>query len=320
MRRRLLTSVRNTAAAKFSSISNVKELTTCFARISAKRSSRKHSHSPGRERNVTFTSNTNTNLPKTRRGTAHTSRTRKTTATSVASVGGNRTTDMTSAPSKADYTEAEITQERILEGKIHQFCGFVFFFLALGGFVTSMVVSTLGKIDNKVDRMIKYRTVVDSPIHELYDKFKWNLEPFPPMTKRFYLFHCTNRDQVLDGKAPVLEEKGPFVFQQDMIRVGMSFSYDKREVTYTRMLKHTFKEDAEWLWRLDEEVTMPSIPYVRAMYEAQGHGMTGEEVRSGEERSGELRGRVGFTGSRCPRPMVPDATYLLPTQPLSLTS
>ncbi|GMH69671.1 hypothetical protein TrST_g3783 [Triparma strigata] len=242
----------------------------------SKRMSRGGSNSPTRDRNVTFTSNTSIDLPKTHRGTGYPRKAASSTA-SNATVGTVRKTELSSAPSVNDYTESEITKERIWEGKAHQFCGFFLLFFAAVSFCVSMFASTMGKIDEKVESMIRYRTTTFFEDDRLFDAFQWNQDPYLQTTNNFYFFDCTNKDEVLNGGTPVLEEKGPYVFQQTMARLGITFSADLSELTYTRAYKQEFVDDEEWLWKLDDQITMPSVAYVSAMNSAEGYGFSGED-------------------------------------------
>jgi hypothetical protein len=72
-----------------------------------------------------------------------------------------RQTDMTSAPSVKDYTESEITDERINEGQCHIYFGYFLMFAACAIFSVSMWAYGDESIEAKVERMVKYRTLVE---------------------------------------------------------------------------------------------------------------------------------------------------------------
>ena len=217
-------------------------------------------------------------LPKTRRGTHGSHHTRTKTATSTATTA-SRQTDMTSAPSVKDYTESEITQERVSEGVCHIYFGYFLMVSAFVIFVTSMWAFGAESINAKVERMVRYRTLVEGYDSMNFETFKYNLQPNAKVRNKFYLFNLLNKDQWLSGdsSAPNLKEEGPYIYEETLLRAHIDFSEDKETVSYRRLVKQEFIQDEMWLNREDDEIMMVDPVYVKTMYNTESHGLRGEE-------------------------------------------
>ena len=187
---------------------------------------------------------------------------------------------MTSAPSVKDYTESEITDERITEGQCHIYFGYVLMLFACIVFSTSMWAYGDESIEAKVQRMVKYRTLVESYESRNFESFRYNLQPNAKVLNKFYLFHIMNGEDFLDGKvsSPSFVEKGPYVYKEFMLRAHIEFSADKNQISYRTMVKQEYIPDEMWDVKETDEIAMVDPTYVKAMWNTpEKMGLRGEE-------------------------------------------
>ena len=45
------------------------------------------------------------------------------------------------------------------------------------------------------------------------------MTPPVPLYTKFYLFECVNADEVKTGAKPKLEERGPYVYREDRLKI-----------------------------------------------------------------------------------------------------
>ena len=93
------------------------------------------------------------------------------------------------------------------------------------------------------------------------------------------MFNVLNKDEIMlgGGVKPILEEKGPYVFREKLIRSKVTFSDDGNLVSYTNMKQQKFVLDEDYLVFEDDDITLPSISYTKAVFMASDYGLTGDE-------------------------------------------
>jgi len=132
----------------------------------------------------------------------------------------------------------------------------------------------------------------------------------PPVTPHLtgYGFHVTNPEEVLQGKKPVVEERGPFVYKavtikdsvdQDTKEENLKFNDDEETLTY-RPRRFYFLDREQSNGDPDTTfLTVPNIPMLTGLHKVKNDEKWKKEV--GEELMrnlgrGELFVNVSFTG------------------------
>lgn len=56
--------------------------------------------------------------------------------------------------------------------------------------------------------------------------------PPVPIFMQFYLFNLTNKEEVLEGAKPVLQQVGPYTYAEKQLKYDLKFDDEKGTVTY----------------------------------------------------------------------------------------
>ena len=77
------------------------------------------------------------------------------------------------------------------------------------------------------------------------------------------MFHVKNADEVVKNSSvkPHLEERGPYVFDQWIEKVNISFEDDDNVVTYDNKKTYIFNANASNNLNLYEPVTLINLPF-----------------------------------------------------------
>ncbi|ODM95334.1 Lysosome membrane protein 2 [Orchesella cincta] len=84
---------------------------------------------------------------------------------------------------------------------------------------------------------------------------------------KVYFFNVTNPTEVIAGQKPVLQEVGPYVYQEDSSRVMSSFDAEIGAVSYRDVEAFYFRPDLSDELREDDVVTIINMPYVGLVQE-----------------------------------------------------
>lgn len=105
------------------------------------------------------------------------------------------------------------------------------------------------------------RTIVSSKLQLSPDSEisqSWIDPPVKPLL-RVYYFNVTNPAGYLSGEVPVLEEVGPYTYQQRWTREGVVWSEDGRTIR-SRMKKTYFLRPDLTKGSLEDELVLPNVP------------------------------------------------------------
>lgn len=112
-----------------------------------------------------------------------------------------------------------------------------------------------------IESIVKDKLVL-SPDSYTYDM--WKEIPIP-IYMTFYLFNITNHEQVLrNGAKPALQEVGPYVFSQKMIKENITF-HENGTVSYEQKKVYHFEENKSKA-KLSDTITHINIALVSAGY------------------------------------------------------
>ncbi|KAK3870639.1 hypothetical protein Pcinc_024147 [Petrolisthes cinctipes] len=78
------------------------------------------------------------------------------------------------------------------------------------------------------------------PGSQTLENFK---SPPVPIFMQFYLFNITNSNEVLQGATPVVQQIGPYTFEEKQLKYNLTFSDDGGLVTYVQNKSFYFRED-----------------------------------------------------------------------------
>ncbi len=141
----------------------------------------------------------------------------------------------------------------------------------LGLFLTGLVLVTLGgvtDIQGRAFRHAKIReaVVVDAPSHPEFKAWATGSQQKTPMFYTYHLYNITNPAQFLAGSPPVVDEVGPFSFEQRSRKVNVTFSDQGRLVSYITLTQHDYVGDPAVLEQ--QYVYSFNLPYSVAVYTA----------------------------------------------------
>ncbi|XP_018007647.1 sensory neuron membrane protein 2 [Hyalella azteca] len=98
----------------------------------------------------------------------------------------------------------------------------------------------------------------------------------PPVSifMSFYLFNVTNaRDVQYYNETPILQEIGPYVYEEFREKFSMEFDDSGNAISYKQKKYYTFREDLSGKWKESDEVTTLNV--VMVMMAALGYHKTG---------------------------------------------
>lgn len=84
--------------------------------------------------------------------------------------------------------------------------------------------------------------------------------PPVPIFMQFYLFNLTNKEEVLEGAKPVLQQVGPYTYAEKQLKYDLKFDDEKGTVTYLQNKTFIFREDlSEGLLESDQITTINAV-------------------------------------------------------------
>ena len=129
---------------------------------------------------------------------------------------------------------------------IRKTCGFVLLALGILVIVVGVVIEVVP------DQMIK-KNLALVPGSELYQA--WTEPAKLPTTIQFSFFDLQNNfftrannestdTPIEEGGMPVVEERGPYVYREKIIRSNFTFNEDKTQISFTERTEYEFDEEA----------------------------------------------------------------------------
>ncbi|XP_034950705.1 sensory neuron membrane protein 2-like [Chelonus insularis] len=101
---------------------------------------------------------------------------------------------------------------------------------------------------------------------ELVDgKFGYKIWKRNELFFKLYLFHVTNPDEVMQGATPILEERGPFVYDLIIDKRILNIDEEKDEIAFTLVKTYYFNKKASGSNSPDDKVVLLNSPYVGIM-------------------------------------------------------
>lgn len=79
--------------------------------------------------------------------------------------------------------------------------------------------------------------------------------PPVPIFMQFWLFNVTNSPQVLEGAMPVLQQVGPYTYEEKQIKFNLSFNHEEGTVTYIQNKSFYYRQDLSPGVSLSDKVT-----------------------------------------------------------------
>lgn len=96
------------------------------------------------------------------------------------------------------------------------------------------------------------RKLVLAPGSSTLDNFK---EPPVPIFMQFWLFNVTNAPAVLEGATPVLQQVGPYTYEEKQVKHNLTFNDEEGTVTYVQNKTFFFRPDLTPGLALSDKVT-----------------------------------------------------------------
>lgn len=79
--------------------------------------------------------------------------------------------------------------------------------------------------------------------------------PPVPIFMQFWFFNLTNSQEVLEGQVPVLQQVGPYTFQEKQLKYNLTFNDPEGSVTYLQNKTFFFREDLSEGHTLGDSIT-----------------------------------------------------------------
>jgi scavenger receptor class B protein 1 len=98
----------------------------------------------------------------------------------------------------------------------------------------------------------------------------WVDPPVKPLLKIYY-FNMTNPQAYLSGSTPVVEEVGPFTYQEKWGREQVEWSEDSNQVSF-RMRKTYFYRPDLSSGSLEDKITLPNVPMFAMLNKMRNNG------------------------------------------------
>jgi len=137
-----------------------------------------------------------------------------------------------------------------------------------------------------VKSMVKSKLDLTDPESDGYEYF---VEPPVPVMVRFTFFEVENPVEVIDsGAKPKLAERGPYVYQEDMLKKDIQWTNDLDQfIEFGQYKTYTFKpEESCNNCTEDDEVRILNMPLAGLMAKAVDYGgMTGKGIFSGIQKN-----------------------------------
>ncbi|XP_074028162.1 sensory neuron membrane protein 2 [Leptinotarsa decemlineata] len=104
-------------------------------------------------------------------------------------------------------------------------------------FIGVLVLSFVGMpliVDDKIAHLLRLENNT-----EQWDRFK---ELPVPLKLKIFMFNVTNAEDVLNGATPILQEVGPYIYQEKITRNILSANAADDTITYQQKIQMTFNE------------------------------------------------------------------------------
>jgi len=138
--------------------------------------------------------------------------------------------------------------------------------LLFGGIGICTTAAVLMGCFTPIFNSIVDKMVTISEDSTMYDSF---ITPPVPIYTKFYFFHVANPVEVLSfGVKPVLEERGPYVYQEHRTKEAIEFSDDDKQVTYLNPISYEFVPELS-NGKESDEVTTVNIVMMLLAYLGQ---------------------------------------------------
>ncbi|XP_063223832.1 sensory neuron membrane protein 1-like [Bacillus rossius redtenbacheri] len=129
---------------------------------------------------------------------------------------------------------------------------------AASGALLTLLGACLGWVymPAELDRQVVERVVLkdDSPAFEL-----WRVLP-QPLVAKFYLFNVTNPAEVQSGARPVLQEVGPYVYDEYLEKVNIEKHQDSGTISYNLKSTFIFNPELSGEASTSDNVTILNLP------------------------------------------------------------
>jgi len=145
-------------------------------------------------------------------------------------------------------------------------CYLAFTFFIISSFVTGLFLLVL--FPSLFQDMLKKELTI-APGTAAYQAWK---KPSIPTKIRFYLFSVANPYEVMAGSKPKLEERGPYVYREEVERVEDTFQPDGTVSYKTRKYWYPVESESS---SLDDLITSLDIPQFAAAESARGSWSAG---------------------------------------------
>ncbi|CAL8137069.1 unnamed protein product [Orchesella dallaii] len=99
---------------------------------------------------------------------------------------------------------------------------------------------------------------------------KWENIPIPIFMK-VYIFNITNPAELKNGEKPVVEELGPYVYQQKRVKTDIEVNEENDSVFYRQPIYYHFRPDMT-NGTLEDVISMVNLPYIGLAAKANKEG------------------------------------------------
>ncbi|XP_076069936.1 lysosome membrane protein 2-like [Oratosquilla oratoria] len=124
-------------------------------------------------------------------------------------------------------------------------CGVVGVLLVASGVTLMMTFPAI------FDKMLKNKLV----LREGAPMMKNYMETPIPIYMQFYIFNLTNPDEVLRGSKPVLDQKGPYTYEQKRRKFGLDFDTEQGTLSFKQNKTYFFRPDLSQGNMEDDRIT-----------------------------------------------------------------
>ncbi|PAA66909.1 hypothetical protein BOX15_Mlig007247g2, partial [Macrostomum lignano] len=115
----------------------------------------------------------------------------------------------------------------------------------------------------------------------------WN-SPSTPIYMQFWLFSITNPQEFLSGGKPLLNDVGPFTYQERRVKSGVEFNSNGSVLRYQQSTFYHFRRDLSCCWE-DTNVTTLNLMYVGLTHKMQYSSSYVKNIANNLLRSGKHR-------------------------------
>lgn len=105
--------------------------------------------------------------------------------------------------------------------------------------------------------LIHFQNLVIEKNSPTYDQW---ISPKVPIHCAVYLFNLTNPDEFLAGKRPILEEKGPYIFEEKRDKFDINYHQNGNQVFYYENRSYFFSPELTHPNSLNDQIIFPNVP------------------------------------------------------------